>query len=412
MIVVNRKFLLAIGLILTSGCAKRTPAGSQDIPYDRIVNTGNYVDINPRYSHDGKRIAFLRETPDRKIQLHLSDAQLNRPVPLMAAELLCPDRPYSPDRARYNSPDTLSWSPNDRQIAFERIEWFTFDDGERLPGTGLWTFDMINGHVKPLAIHAEHYKSLFYYYHYPSWSPDGRYLAFEGEGVNGQRVIFTRTSALQKVRDILPRFDNYEDSDWPTWSPQLSKSDGTPSLCFRQSIFHPMAAPATETIRLLSPGKSFSMHSELWRWSPKNHLNDKSRSVRAGHFTWEKSGQRLAFTLTPDPIKFNKYEIWTMEQNGTNSRRVSPADGRGYIAPVWIDKDYLGALRPHGNRYDLVTINLMSGHAKLLMSIPTSDCDWSPDRKYIVYASPRSHGKPDPAEPTTLRILETNLEDS
>ena len=405
------KLCLTTALILAAGCAKKSPIGAQDIPGDRITGAGLYVDINPRYSHDGKQIAFLRQTPDRKIQLHLSDSKLHRPVSLMASELLCPDRPYSATLARYNSPDTLAWSPDDRRIAFERIEWFTFDDGERLPGTGLWTFDLISGRVQPLAIHIEHYKSQFYYYHFASWSPDGRYIAFEGEGINGQRVIFTRPMFNSEARGTLPRFDNYEDSDWPTWNPVLSKPEGSPSLCYRQSIFHPMAAPPTDSIRLLSPGKTSETHSELWRWSPRNGQSKKSLSLRPGHFSWEKSGQRLAFTLTPDPIDYNKYEIWVIDRRTLKSKRVSPADGRGYLAPVWIDDSYLGALRPRKDSYDVVTINIRSGHTKLLGSLPTSDCDWSPDRKHVVYAQPRSSGRPDLSEPTTLRILETNLED-
>ncbi len=184
--------LILASLTLLAGCRHPKPPGALDVPPGLPAPPGVYTDINPRWSHDGKRIAFLRATPDRRLQLALADAGLSHPRALLEAELVCPDRPYSPGLRRYASPDTLAWSPDDRRIAFARPEWFTFEDGERLPGTGLWALNLTTGRVTPLALHPKRYLSVFYYYHAPQWSPDGRYLAFAGEGINGQRVIFVR----------------------------------------------------------------------------------------------------------------------------------------------------------------------------------------------------------------------------
>src|SRR5690242_10740500 len=115
-------------MVLTAptGCRSALDLGLEDVPPLPKSEPGVYTDINPRWSHDGKRICFLRSTPDRRLQLYLSDSDLERATALLEAELVSPDRPYSSHLRRYSSPSTVAWSPDDRQIAFERAEWFQF----------------------------------------------------------------------------------------------------------------------------------------------------------------------------------------------------------------------------------------------------------------------------------------------
>ena len=344
------------------------------------------------------------------MQLHVTDEDLERARWLFAPELLCPDRPYSPDLQRYSSPDTLAWSPNDRFIAFERTEWFQFEDGDRLPGTGLWSFDTYTRAVQPLALHAPTYKGLYYYFHAPSWSPDSRYLAFVGEGINGQRVVFSRPLQPGSAKEVTPRFDNYEDSDWPVWQ------SGASALFFRQGIVHALSVPPTETLRRLTPGNAQAASArELWRIRSsdlKALLPERNKifaaAPRIGHLAWSPDGSKLAFTLTPDANDSRQYALWVINGDGTGARRVSPPDGRGYIAPVWIGEARLGALSPRAAHFEAVTISLRTGRRRPLGQIDTSDCDWSPDRSKIVYAVSRDAQMRDP-QATTLRLFETGL---
>ena len=426
---------------LLFGCARPLKPGLSDVPPHLPALPGVYVDINPRWSNDGKRIAFLRSTPDRKMQLHVADEDLERMRALFTPELLCPDRPYSPQQQRYSSPDTLAWSPDDRWIAFERVEWFAFEDGERLPGTALWSFDTHTRAVQPLALHAVTYKNIFYYYHAPQWSPDGRYLAFVAEGISGQRVIGVRPLSLQTARNATPRFDSYEDSDWPVWKgTEEDKETGrqgdrenpipdaqhptrassfilhSSSLLFRQGIVHALAASRTETLRQLSPGNPrLASGRELWRMRAgelRKQLADGDKAggiaPRMGHLAWSPDGQRLAFTLTPDANDYDRYALWIMNADGTGARRVSPADGRGYLAPVWIGNTRLGALSPHEGRFDAITLRVQDGAKRKIGELPTSDCDWSPDRSEIVYAQPPDR-KIRASDATTLQMLDTGL---
>ena len=427
------------------GCGRRKLPGSEDVPTGLMPRVGVFADINPRWSHDGNRIAFLRATSDRHLQLHITDEDLARPLPLLDDELVMPDRPYSASLARYCSPDTLAWSPDDRKIAFERVEWFTFADGERLPGTGLWTLEIRTGRVQPLALHTTPYTGLHYYFHTPQWSPDSRYLAFIGEGINGQRTVFLRSIGAQGAQEALPRFDNYQDSDWCVWQPQITSpptgtgSDAVPEahsgagsdsfigfegensppmLTFRQGIRLPFVGAPTDTLRRLRPGSPNRKESgELWRIRARDFRKllpsgaDPAQGIspRIGNPVWSPDGSRLAFTLTPDAIDFTRCEIWTIDRDGGNAHRVSPHNRRGYLAPVWIGNRLLGALSPQGDRYAVTTIDPLAGYIQTLGTIESADCDWSPDRSRIVYALPAANVPP-ASSATTLRILETRLE--
>jgi dipeptidyl aminopeptidase/acylaminoacyl peptidase len=394
------------------------PPGQEDLFPGLHYRPGIYADVNPRWSHDGKRIAFLRTTTDRHLQLYVADEDLERPLAQLEKELLCPDRPYDSDLRRYASPDTLTWSPNDREIAFERIEWFTFEDGQRLPGTGIWSLNTYSGRVTPLALHPAHYLNLLYYYHTPQWSPDGRYLAFVGEGINGQRTIFVRPIAAMPARKVVPRFDTYEDSDWPVWRPGATRRTmglRQPVLAFRQGIRHPLAGSDTETLRRLMPGAATGASDELWRIRNRDyarslfpHTPDISVTPRAAHLTWSPDGQRLAYTLTPDANAYDRYEIWVTNADGSRPHRISARNGRGYLAPVWLDASHIGALSPRNRRYDVLMIDLVSGTTVRLGTIPSADCDWSPDRTRIVYSLPQGSQQAGNT-PTSLRLFATGI---
>ena len=109
-------FALTIPLLI-SGCRATQKPGSAEIPPLPPLNPEIYSDVNPRFSPDGKRIAFLRETPDRRLQLHLIDSELERPQAVLESERLGLDRPYCPTSARYCSPDSLVWSRSEEHTS-------------------------------------------------------------------------------------------------------------------------------------------------------------------------------------------------------------------------------------------------------------------------------------------------------
>ena len=411
--------LWLLSFLVGAGCAKAIPAGTADQPPQPISPPGLYTDTNPRWSHDGRQIAFLRATPDHRMQLHVADAELERPLALLESELLCPDRPYRPSQETYSSTDTLAWSPDDRRIAFERIEWFTFDDGERLPGTSLWSFDTQSGRVMPLAVHPPHYFSIFYYYHTPAWSPDGRYLAFVAEGINGQRSLCIRPVSAQKPQETHPRFDNYEDSDWLSWQPTRPQSaqPRRSALVFRQSLRRSYNVPPTETLRTLTPGSAEGKATgEIWRITNRDYRapssvqagKERAITLRIGQPAWSPDGDRVAFTLTPNANDYTRYEIWIWHRANGKAVRVSPP-GVGCFAPVWIGNAAIGCLSKKGDRYTVFVMAATGSSLKALGAVGSADCDWSPDRSALVWASPPQTNAPTSDEPTTLHLFPTGL---
>jgi dipeptidyl aminopeptidase/acylaminoacyl peptidase len=408
--------------MLAAGCGFAAKPGVADVPPLAPTPPGVYSDINPRWSSDGERIAFLRSTPDRRLQLFVSDGDLDQATALLEPEIVSPDRPYDPGLCRYSSPDSIAWSPDGIHIAFERAEWFQFDDGQRLPGTGIWSFDVHTGRVSAIALHPKRYTNLYYYYHAPAWSPDGRYVAFIGEGINGQRLLGLRCVDVQKPKEVAPRFDNYASTDWPAWRGPHGPSDANaaPVLAYCREIFRSPTVRMTAAIRTAQPGSpSPAECREVWRMRPAPFaalaaVRERSApgevvEPRIGSPAWSPDGRRIAFTLTPDANDRSRYAIWVVDVRSGAARAVSPDDGRGYFAPVWIGGGRLGSLSPDGDRFHVVAIDVASRSARPVGVIDTADCDWSPDRRRIVYAAAPS-GRPNSADnPTTLRMLETKL---
>jgi Tol biopolymer transport system component len=383
----------ALGASLT-GCRRREPPGRAAVPPGTVRLPGIYHDLSPRWSNDGSRIAFLRATTDRHYQLFTANAELSGVQPHLEPTLANPDRPLRSGRAGFAAPEGVAWSPDDRLIAFPRVEWFTFEEGDSLPGTGLSGLDLASSKVVPLALHPRKYTDDFYYYRSPQWSSDGKRMALIGEAPDGSTGLL-----LRDLRQLDPSLDStlpdkYDDIDWHCWSPDGSR------LLFRQGILRESTADAVETLRLISPGDShagrlFSLTpAEYERRGFGNPGSDTTITPRFASPAWSPDGTRVAFTITPDAADRARYAIYVLDVgSGGVPWRVSPRDGNGYHAPVWIDGDRIGVLRTAPSGWDGMAVSATGmGSPRLLTHIPTDDFDWSPDRKRIVCASASARG--------------------
>jgi hypothetical protein len=191
-------------------------------------------------------------------------------------------------------------------------------------------------------------------------------------------------------------------------------------LTYCQSISRSANIPFTATLRCARPGSiSSTLSGEIWRMTPADYAKQKSVverqpkgciiEPRIGQPVWSPDGRKIAFTLTPDAMDYTRYELWVFSPDDGKATRVSPTDGQGYFAPVWIDSRRLGALSPRGQGFDVVTISLSRNTRRRVGTIESADCDWSPDRSEIVYAMPKSDTPVNGDSPTTLHILETKL---
>jgi TolB protein len=130
-----------------------------------------------------------------------------------------------PGAVRLGGPDLFgwapSWSPDGRQIAFKRLEW---DDGKPYTAGTLWRIDVDGSNLKQLTSMSGGGNA----YWNTAWSPDGTRLAFLGEGQALRFDVFVISADGTDLRNIS---NSQEDEYWPSWSP-----DGTRIAFPRMSL--------------------------------------------------------------------------------------------------------------------------------------------------------------------------------
>jgi Tol biopolymer transport system component len=122
-----------------------------------------------------------------------------------------------PGAVQVGGPDVFgrepSWSPDGRELAFKRIEGL--DQGPYSVGT-LWVIDVDGSNLHRLGDTRASGDNAYWN---TSWSPDGKRLAFLAQGVGGKFDVYVINADGTGERDIS---NTPADEYWPSWSP-----DGT-----------------------------------------------------------------------------------------------------------------------------------------------------------------------------------------
>ena len=125
----------------------------------RYIVTGETDDQHPRWSRDGRNVAFLRST-DRGLAVVIADA---------AGHIMSISDPFT----NVDS-DSLMWSPDSRQVAFA---------GDSSAGSGIQVLDAATGATRALGVW---YTGLEMYWR----PPDGRQLLYRtGEAGGGLALV-------------------------------------------------------------------------------------------------------------------------------------------------------------------------------------------------------------------------------
>jgi Tol biopolymer transport system component len=230
-----------------------------------------------------------------------------------------------------------TWSPDGSKIAFE-------GDGR------LWVMDSDGSNQTPLGNFWVSYGSE------PSWSPDGSKIAFSN---SGEVVVVNANGTGLTTLTSAPGADNS-----PEWSPDSAKI-----------AFATMRDDMGDEIYLMNQGGGAVR-------SLTNHFGNELDTA------WSPDGRRVAFLSTRDGNR----EIYVMNSDGTGQTRLTNTPGDESDV-VWSPDGTKIAYSVYSGNTDIFVMNADgTGVVNLTPNTPTSDIQpsWSPDGSKIAFSTARN----------------------
>ena len=367
-----------------------------------------FRDVGPRWSHDGTRIAFLRLYDSGHVSLYAAPSDLSRVCMLTRPEVLNPDQPPSTGRSSFFAPDAPAWSPDDALLSFSRGARFTTATGDTLPGSAVWLFDLWAGRVQPLVIQPERCRRNGLTYRSASWSADGRLVAVVAQGPMDHASIIVTVRGSSRREVMLDQADASRDIDWPAWAPSGRR------LAYAEGVMRGPHSARVAVLRVAEPGGSLARRlltitpDAYARMCPEDVARHHRKAIQPyiSGITWSRDGSEVMFSVTPDANDRSRYSIWRVRAGQAGQpRRLSPADGWGYMAPSCLAGDRVGAVRYRDGQCEAALLSLphddRPSPARRLFPLETDDLDFRADGNAIVI----SGGLSGDGGQTTLRVI-------
>ncbi len=294
-----------------------------------------------------------------------------------------------------------SWSPNGDRIAF----WFVADG--KLPEIA--TVPATGG--EPIVIASDAASDWN-----PVWSPDGKYLYFASDrsgSMNLWRVAIDEKSGAQLGEpESVPtpskycrhitfsrdgktlayvRYESQSNIQSIAFDPKTLKTSGEVNWITRgdRELGNPQLSPNGEQFIARNPTRTqedlviFDKNGENWR----NLMNDKFRERIP---RWSPDSKQIAFSTD----RSGKYQIWTINSDGTNLQQITFTDKTSATAPVFSPDGLrlvfteIGELKQSSFILDL-TKKWSEQTPQTLPPFPEKTSfsvrDWSPDGKKLLY---------------------------
>ena len=200
----------------------------------------------------------------------------------------------------------------------------------------------------------------------PSWSPDGRHIAFvsdrDGDYNSEIYVIDSDGSNLRRLTDL--------DSQLPSWSP-----DGRHIAFFSSEDIYVMDSDGSNLRRLT---KDIG-----WPWEWEEVLSLK----------WSPDGRRIAFVSELDKNfeDFKNFEIYVVGSDGRHLRNLTNHRARDAF-PSWSpDGRHIAFVSDRDGNVEIYVMDSDGGNPRNLTDHWANDAfpSWSPDGRHIAFASDR-----------------------
>ena len=209
----------------------------------------------------------------------------------------------------------------------------------------------------------------------PSWSPDGRHIAFTANGRpgdwgarGGDLEIYVMDANGSNPRRLT---NNLRQDTDPAWSPEGKHIAYTSTIDRNQEIYV-MDTDRGQPRRLTNSG---NVH--IHNWTP----------------SWSPDSERIAFTSNRD----GNLEIYVMDTDGGNQRRLTNS-GEVHIhnsKPSWSpDGRRIAFASNRDGNSEIYVMNTNGGQQRnCTKDMHGDDPAWSPDGKRIVFVSERDGNK-------------------
>ena len=198
-------------------------------------------------------------------------------------------------------------------------------------------------------------------------SPDERHIAFGDDRAGTLDLwIMDLDDALRPV-GVRRLTDSLGDEEFPVWSP-----DG-------RRLAYIEVTETTSDVRVIdvATGEITAITDDGDSFSP----------------SWSPEGSSLVYSSAPAHAPTN-YDIWRVRADGSNPRDILDSGDDDYDPHVSPDARSLLFSSDGSGSFDVWVADLDGGHARpLTLGEPATDraVGWSPDGRYAIFASDRSH---------------------
>ncbi len=356
---------------------------------EKSLRLTNNLDCCPRWSPDGRQVAFSRPV-EGGIDIYV--------VPALGGT----ERRLYRGRSNFNG--YLDWSPDGKVLAITQTQ-----PGKNTAWIAL--LSVADSTTRPLTVPLGQYVDGG-----PAFSPDGSMIAFVRRTVAGpDSDLFVVPTAGGEPRRLT--FDNSvgDVDESPAWTVDgreivfSSRRRGLPTL-WRISVSggSPRPVPGVGPM-VCCPSISRKGHQLIYQNRMQNdniwqvNLRDETHAkgspsvlISANGHNWRPDfspdGKRIVF----ESSRSGYAEIWACDSDGTNCGQLTALRGVAGTARWSPDGRYVAFEFHPGEHSEIYVLEIAAGQPHLVRTVPGADNlapSWSRDGRWIYFASDRGEGR-------------------